>query len=281
MTHLVFGRLPLTIKRSTGILSALVVMLAGVTIIMDYAEAGFRQSGFYFSESLLFSSFWLLFIPLLHVQLRVTRLLKHKGLHILTIPAFIIIHLLVYPALVWLLSAVFFPHTFSYIQTLGFGLPQYFIVLALGYTVIPFINRFFVQQSQTTPVITVPAPVLTTAQNFVHTLTVTTGKGTRVIVKTDEIIYITASSPYIHIYQATQKFVHTDTLKQLEKKLDNSQFVRIHRSCIVNVREVVAYKSRLNGDYDLTLSTGIQLRLSRHYAPAFKAIFDTPQRVTG
>lgn len=281
MTHLAFTRLPVTPKKLTGILTGLVVVLTAITVIMDYAEAGFRQSGFYFSESLLFSSFWLLFIPLLHVQFSVTRLLKHKSLHILTIPAFIIIHLLVYPALIWLISAVFYPHTFSYTQTLGYGLPQYFIVLLLGYAIIPFINRFSGPSLQKTPVTTAPAPVLTATQNIVHTLTVTTGKGNRVIVKTDEIVYIAASSPYIHIYQAKQKLVHTETLKQLEAKLDNTQFVRIHRSCIVNVREVVAYKSRLNGDYDLTLSTGMQLRLSRHYAPAFKAIFDIPQRVTG
>lgn len=281
MSHLAIARLAVTPKKLTGILTGLVVVLTGITVTMDYAEAGFRQSGFYFSESLLFSSCWLLFVPLLHLQFRITRSLKYKSRHILTIPAFITFHILIYPALVWSLSAVFYPHTFSYTQTLGFGLPQYFIVLLLGYTIIPFINRFSGQPLQTTQVITAPPPVLAAAQNIVHSLTVTTGKGNRVIVKTDEIVYIAASSPYIHIYQAKQKLVHTETLKQLEVKLDSTQFVRIHRSCIVNVREVVAYKSRLNGDYDLTLSTGMQLRLSRHYAPAFKAIFDTPQRVTG
>lgn len=281
MTHLALGRLPLTPKKLTGILTGLVVIFTGITITMDYAEAGFHQSGFYFSESLLFSTCWLLFIPLLHLQFRVIRSFKNNSQHILTIPAFISFHLLIYPALVWLISAVFYPHTFSYTQTLGFGLPQYFIVLLLGYTIIPFINRFSVPSLRKTPVTTVSASVLAAAQNTVHSLTVTTGKGNRVIVKTDEIVYIAASSPYIHIYQAKQKLVHTETLKQLEAKLDNTQFVRIHRSCIVNVREVVAYKSRLNGDYDMTLSTGTQLRLSRHYAPAFKAIFDSPHRVTG
>lgn len=281
MTHFTIARLSImTQKKLPGILTALVILLAAITIIVDYAEAGFRQSGFYFSESLLFSSFWLLFLPLLHFQLRITRSFKHNSQQILVIPAFITIHIVLYPALVWLLSAVFYPHTFAYTQTLGFGLPQYFIVLLLGYTIIPFINRFFRPQSETAPVTRIATPVLT-KPDFIHTLTVTTGKGNRVLVKTEDIVYIAASSPYIHIYQAKQKLVHTETLKQLEAKLDNAQFVRIHRSYIVNVREVVAYKSRLNGDYDLTLSTGLQLRLSRHYAPAFKAIFDMPHRVTG
>lgn len=44
-----------------------------ITIGIDFVYARFQNSSFYFSESLLFSSFWILFIPLLNIQLKITK----------------------------------------------------------------------------------------------------------------------------------------------------------------------------------------------------------------
>jgi len=60
-------------------------------------------------------------------------------------------------------------------------------------------------------------------------------------------------------------------LKKIAGELDR-RFVKIHRSCIVNMDKVISYKSRLNGDYDVSLSGDIQVRLSRNYAKEFKEV---------
>ena len=57
-------------------------------------------------------------------------------------------------------------------------------------------------------------------------------------------------------------------------KVGSGAFVQIHKSLIVNLAHVESYKSRLNGDYDITMSNGTSLRLSRTYARAFKAKFE-------
>ncbi|MGH9949634.1 MAG: LytR/AlgR family response regulator transcription factor, partial [Pyrinomonadaceae bacterium] len=71
----------------------------------------------------------------------------------------------------------------------------------------------------------------------------------------------------------TKRYLHNETLKSILETLDNETFVRIHKSLIVNISNVRSYKSRLNGDYDLTVADGTSLRLSRTYAATFKEKF--------
>jgi two-component system LytT family response regulator len=56
----------------------------------------------------------------------------------------------------------------------------------------------------------------------------------------------------------------------------DSRFVRIHRSTIVNIQSVSKWTSRGNGDYDLLMSEGTLLRLSRNYAQAFREAMEKP-----
>jgi two-component system LytT family response regulator len=58
----------------------------------------------------------------------------------------------------------------------------------------------------------------------------------------------------------------------LEKNLDPQQFVRIHRSSIVNVEKIKNLRSNESGDYDVFLSTGIKLKLSRTYRDHFQNV---------
>ena len=80
-------------------------------------------------------------------------------------------------------------------------------------------------------------------------------------------------APYVIVHTSDNSFLHTSSLKKLAEKLD-SRFVKIHRSCIVNMDKVTSYKSRLNGDYDVSLSGDIQVRLSRNYAKEFKEVIE-------
>lgn len=89
------------------------------------------------------------------------------------------------------------------------------------------------------------------------------------------VLAILASIIYARIHHLQQHYLHHQSLKAMASQLDPQQFVRIHKSCMVNVHKVVACRSRLNGDYDLTLTDGTSLRLSRNYAADFKARFAT------
>ncbi|WP_373495805.1 LytTR family DNA-binding domain-containing protein [Aquiflexum sp.] len=90
---------------------------------------------------------------------------------------------------------------------------------------------------------------------------------------TNEILFISSNPPYINIHLTAKKYIHKETLKSVSGKLDHEIFVRIHKSTIVNINKVYSYRSRLNGDYDLTLADGTELRLSRNYSSVFKEKF--------
>jgi DNA-binding LytR/AlgR family response regulator len=50
------------------------------------------------------------------------------------------------------------------------------------------------------------------------------------------------------------------------------QFVRIHKSFVVNISKITSFQSTLNGRLDVTLSNGDRLTISRAYVPNLKKI---------
>jgi two-component system LytT family response regulator len=64
------------------------------------------------------------------------------------------------------------------------------------------------------------------------------------------------------------------TFKQLEQILDPSQFVRIHKSNIVNINCIETMESYFHGDYIITLKSGSKLKLSRNYKESLDHILN-------
>ena len=67
----------------------------------------------------------------------------------------------------------------------------------------------------------------------------------------------------LHVGQQTH--LVRDTMGHLESQLDPQQFVRIHRSTIVNVDRIQELRSSFNGEYVVLLRDGTRLTLSRGY----------------
>ncbi len=265
-------------KRNTLIVTAILLLML-ITICIDFLFTRFQQSSFYIAESLLFSCYWLLFLPLLHIQWKLAKRSPKlsSGLLITTLAA--VVHLSCYPAIVWFLSQSFYYHTFSYGQTFNYGLTAYFIKTAIIYSV----SLLMIVLHKNVAVN--PAPVAVGTENtteplFITSMLVSDSNNTKVLITTSDILYFSANAPYINIYHQSRKYLHTGTLKSLETRLDNNLFIRIHKSCIVNVGKVISYQSRLNGDYDLTLTDNTVLRVSRMYATIFKLRFEQRHRFT-
>jgi len=60
-------------------------------------------------------------------------------------------------------------------------------------------------------------------------------------------------------------------MNRLESQLDTRQFVRIHRSTIVNVDRIQEMRSSFNGEHVIALGDGTRLTLSRGYRDALQA----------
>ncbi len=235
-----------------------VCLAIAANVILDYQFTLFQNSSFFISESLLFSTYWLLYFPFVWFfvrQVRSKRLVEKGSLAAMMI----LVHQLLYPAIVWLISKVFFSHTFNYWQTFNFGLSAYFIKTALIYV---FLSAFFSATKNKKE-----------EKRFLRFIWVSDAQNRKINLATEDILYFSANSPYINIHHSSKRYLNSDTLKSIESQLDPEVFVRIHKSCVVNISKVKSKQSRQNGDYDITLVNSDVLRVSRSYAKKFNSAY--------
>ena len=254
--------------QNTIIVSCLFFLIVA-TIILDFIYSLFQNSSFFISESLLFSSFWLLFFPLTKLLLKLIQ--PNKLWQNICFTALITcFHLSIYPALIWFLSKTFYYHTFPYWQTFNFGITEYAVKSILIYG---FLVSFFVYINKSQRRTMLPQEKQTLKQSFISSIITSDRNNKKIIIDVNEILYFSANSPYVNIFHLTKKYLHTETLKSLETQLDDKQFMRIHKSHIVNSDKIISIQSRKNGDYDVTLIDNTNLRMSRNYVAKFKSNF--------
>ena len=82
---------------------------------------------------------------------------------------------------------------------------------------------------------------------------------------TDEIDWIEAASNYVKLYSNGKGHLVRHTMNEMEKKLDPRQFLRIHRSIIVNVKKIRGVQPCNSGEFMVTLVNGKELPSSRGY----------------
>lgn len=270
---------PFTAKHQQGkLFIGMLAISVFATITIDMLIAVLNQTSFYFTESFLFSSFWWIFIPLLVLQHHFSHQYKSMTATIWLMILPMLLHFFAYPAVVWLLSTVFYNHSFTYRQTLIYELELYSFILMITYTLPLVLSRLIKQQYLPQPAANQLAISLPLTGS-ISSLLVSDGKK-KILIQTADIFYITASSPYIQIHLDHKKYLHNQSLKSILLQLGEDCFIRIHKSCIVNIKMVTAYTSRQNGDYDITLTNGTQLRLSRNYAALFRQKMETAHQVT-
>jgi len=85
-----------------------------------------------------------------------------------------------------------------------------------------------------------------------------------------DIEWIDAAGDYMCVQSGGKTYIMRKTMKELEKELDGSILQRIHRSTIVNVRQVREMEAHINGEYFLTLESGHRVKLSRTYKSKLK-----------
>jgi two-component system LytT family response regulator len=84
-------------------------------------------------------------------------------------------------------------------------------------------------------------------------------------VRIQDIDWCEASGNYVRLHIGQQTHLVRGTMSHLESQLDPAQFVRIHRSAIVNVERIQELRSSFNGEYLITLTDKTRLTLSRGY----------------
>jgi two-component system LytT family response regulator len=102
-----------------------------------------------------------------------------------------------------------------------------------------------------------------TSRNYIDRLPVTEN-GRIVFVKTADIEWIESAGNYTRVHAHSRHHDIRETLSSLEGRLNPREFVRIHRSAIVNLRYVKEVHPWFHGYHVVVLENGQKLRMSRY-----------------
>lgn len=84
-------------------------------------------------------------------------------------------------------------------------------------------------------------------------------------VMAQDIDWIEAAGVYVTLHVGGEEFLYRAGLSTVVDRLDPFQFVRIHRSSVVNLKSVAFLERRSHGEFEVALKDGTRLTLSRSY----------------
>ena len=87
----------------------------------------------------------------------------------------------------------------------------------------------------------------------------------RHFVPLSEVVFIEAAGNYVELHRGQTPILHRAPLSELERQLQNSGFIRIHRSRLVRRAAIAQVESKPSGDYVVRLTDGRELAGSRRY----------------
>ncbi len=91
------------------------------------------------------------------------------------------------------------------------------------------------------------------------------------LVPLEKISWIEAYDYYVKIHTKEHTFVIRDSMKNMEETLPDL-FLRIHKSSIINTQHLADIHVTAQGDYEVKLSSGEILKVSRNYKDRVKAL---------
>lgn len=92
------------------------------------------------------------------------------------------------------------------------------------------------------------------------------------IIPVENVDYLEAYDDYVKIYQGTKYTLKKQTMNYFEKSLPNNQFVRIHRSYIVNITQLTKIESYEKNSYVAILRSGARIPISRNSYSGLKQL---------
>lgn len=251
------------------ILSIFFILVALLEFMQDYLDAILNKGTFQILESLVYKVLWMLFIPIIwsysiilkgiHTRIKG---INYKITVLFITPATGIFHLLLFVFI--LLGVSQFIHTdpWSLNMLVNEKLTSRLYIVLSVYLLFTLYYIWFSGKKKDND---------TESQHYLKFIPVKMGHKS-LVVRTSDIKWINSEGRYISLHTEKRRYVLVKSLKELMQALNPGQFRRIHKSTIVNLSLVAELKSRLNGDYDVILTDGTILRLSRNYVHSIKGI---------
>lgn len=94
-------------------------------------------------------------------------------------------------------------------------------------------------------------------------------------VKAQDVQWIESEGDYVALHDGEDVHLVRRTMKELEARLDSTQFLRVHRSYIVNTEYVDELRPQKHGTYRLIMRAGTPLKTSRGYRENVEALIES------
>ncbi|WP_430814298.1 LytR/AlgR family response regulator transcription factor [Carboxylicivirga sp. RSCT41] len=100
-------------------------------------------------------------------------------------------------------------------------------------------------------------------------------KGTKLeLIDLDNLLYIEAQDDYVMLHSENGRFLKSKTMKYFEEHLPEEQFIRIHRSYIVNTSKIKSLEPYDKDTYLAIINPNCKLKVSRTGYKKLKATMD-------
>ena len=115
-------------------------------------------------------------------------------------------------------------------------------------------------------------PAVKTTQDFLEEVSMSPAQSQRIVVKNGskikiipvkDVLYLEAADDYVKIYTQEGYFLKNKTMNHFEQVLDTHQFVRSHRSYMVNVQQITRIDPYEKDNHIAILRSGAKVPVSR------------------
>jgi two-component system LytT family response regulator len=124
-------------------------------------------------------------------------------------------------------------------------------------------------------------PVIKTTQNLLDDVALSPSQNERIVIKdgskikiipVQDIYYLEAADDFVKVHTKEGYFLKNKTMGHFEQVLDTAQFVRSHRSFIVNIHQITRIDPYEKDNHVAILKSGAKVPVSRTGYPKLKAV---------
>jgi len=119
--------------------------------------------------------------------------------------------------------------------------------------------------SQTQGLTNTPTPSQNSSGSVDSERLVIRSNGHVYLLKSEDIYWVEAEGDYVSVHTPQKSHLVRETMKNMELRLNEQGFQRVHRSSIVNLSYVSELISLDSGDYQIILQNNTKIKLSRNY----------------
>ena len=100
-------------------------------------------------------------------------------------------------------------------------------------------------------------------------------KGRESYIDVHDILFIETAGNYVILHCDDRQALYRATMNTIEEQLDSNEFLRIHRSYLVNKRFVKDHKYVGGNEFQFTIKNGKELVSAKSYKESIKRFLDT------